>query len=90
MLENLSELLAILATVFGTLMSLGYFPQTLKIIKRKSSADVSVTTYLIFTPGILIWLLYGISLNNLALILSNVVALIGAFSIIITYFYYRK
>jgi MtN3 and saliva related transmembrane protein len=90
MLENLSELLAILATVFGTLMSLGYFPQTFKIIKRKSSADVSVTTYLIFTPGILIWLLYGISLNNLALILSNVVALIGAFSIIITYFYYRK
>ena len=90
MLENLVDILAILATVLGSLMSLGYFPQTYKIIKRKSSADVSVSTYLIFTPGIIVWLLYGISLNNLPLIISNIIALIGAVSVIIAYFHYKK
>ena len=90
MLENLSSILEILATIFGTIMSLGYFPQTIKMIRRKSSADVSVTTYLIFAPGVFIWLLYGVSLNNFPLIISNIIALIGAVSVVITYFVYKK
>lgn len=90
MLEQFSDILAVLATVFGTAMSLGYFPQVYKIIKRKSSADVSLTSYLIFAPGVIVWLLYGISLNNAALIIANTVALIGAFSVIASWFMYRK
>jgi len=89
MIENLSTL-EILVTIFGIIMPLGYLPQTFKMIRRKSSADVSVKTYLIFTIGTVVWLFYGISLNNLPLIISNIVALIGVISVIITYFKYKK
>ena len=65
------NIIAILATIAGIIMSLGYYPQAIKIIKKKSAKDVSPTTYLMFLPGIVIWLIYGISLNDLPLIIAN-------------------
>jgi len=90
MLESLSDIIGILATVIGILTSLGFYLQTFKIIRRKSSADVSVKAYFLFSIGIFFWFIYGISLNNLPLILSNIIALIGTVSVIITYFKYKK
>jgi len=90
MLEAYVNILELMATVFGSIMSLAYFPQAFKIYKRKSSADVSIVTYLIFFPGIVIWLLYGIGLNNFALIISNAIAFVGALTVIAAYFIYRK
>jgi len=81
--------LAILATIFGMTMSIGYFTQTAKIIKRKSSNDISLITYLIFGTGVTVWLLYGLSIKDFPIIISNIVALIGALSVIISYFFYK-
>lgn len=50
----MANIIAILATIAGVIMSLGYYPQAIKIIKRKSARDVSPTTYLMFFPGIVI------------------------------------
>ena len=80
------DILTTLAIIFGTAMSFGYFAQTHKILKQKSAKDVSLATYLFFTFGIIIWLLYGISINNYPIIISNVVFLIGAISVIVAYF----
>jgi len=90
MLENLSDIIGILATVIGIITSVGFYLQTFKIIRRKSSADVSVKAFFLFSIGIFTWFVYGISLNNLPLIISNVIALIGTVSVIITYFKYKK
>ena len=81
--------LAVLATIFGMAMSFGYFTQTYKIIKRKSARDVSLLTYLIFGSGVTVWLIYGISIEDLPIIISNIVAIIGAMSVILSYFAYR-
>ena len=80
------DTLAILTTIFGTMMSFGYFTQTYKIFKRKSAKDVSLGTYIFFTVGIAIWLTYGISIKNYPIIISNAVFLIGAISVIFAYF----
>ncbi|NIO44922.1 MAG: hypothetical protein GTN36_05220 [Candidatus Aenigmarchaeota archaeon] len=90
MLENLSDIIGILATVIGIITSVGFYLQTFRIIRRKSSADVSVKAFSLFSIGIFTWFVYGISLNNLPLIISNIVALIGTLSVIITYFKYKK
>lgn len=89
-LEAYSLTLALLATIFGTAMSFAYFPQIHKMYKRKSSADISLTMYLVFFPGLVIWLLYGLSISNIPLIVANVVGVIGAAGIIIAYFKYKK
>ncbi len=80
------DLLPLITTVFGTFMGLAYLPQTYKIFKRKSAKDVSLATYSLFGVGIFFWLLYGISITNYPIIISNAVALLGALSVILAYF----
>lgn len=80
------DFLPIITTIFGTFMGLAYFPQTYKIFKRKSAKDISLITYTFFGIGTIIWLIYGISISNIPIIISNVVALLGAGSVITAYF----
>lgn len=90
MLENLAEILAILATLFGVVMSVANLPQTVKIVRRKSCEDISLTTYLMLLPGAAVWLLYGISLSNFPLIISNLIGVLATLSVIVVYYIYKK
>ncbi len=90
MLETYATTLGWLAGILGSLMSLSYWPQIFKIYKRKSIADISILMYLIFFPGVTVWLMYGISMNNLPLIIANALGLIGVAVIIGQYIYYKK
>ena len=82
--------LAILTTLFGIAMSFGYFTQTYKIIRTKSVKGVSLATYIFFLIGIAMWLIYGLTIKDLPVIISNIVFLIGAIAVIIVYLVYRK
>jgi MtN3 and saliva related transmembrane protein len=90
MLENLAGVLAIAATAFGVLMSFANFPQTMKIIKKKSCSDVSLMTYIILFPGVLVWVLYGISISNIPIIITNFLSLLSVISVIVVYYIYRR
>jgi uncharacterized protein with PQ loop repeat len=90
MLEEMSLTLGTLAASFGIISCIGLFLQTLKIIRRKSSANISLESYLLFFFAGLLWLLYGISVSNPYLIIPNIVALIGIISVVIVYFIYKK
>jgi len=89
-LENYAGVLAIAATIMGSFMSLGYFPQIHKILKRKSVEDISLPTFLILFSGLVVWLLYGLSINSYPLIIANSIGLIGTLLIIILYFRYKR
>lgn len=82
--------LSTLTTICGVGMSFGYFTQLYRIIKRKKSKDISLLTYVIFSFGVFIWLIYGISIMNYPIIISNIVALIGAVSVLIFTLVYRR
>lgn len=84
------DTLAILTTIFGAAMSFGYFTQSYKIIKTKSVKGVSFATYLFFTFGITMWLIYGLSIRDFPIIISNLIFLIGAISVISVYLIYRR
>ena len=95
--ENLDSLmynhmilnLTILATVAGVLMALANYPQAIKIIKRKSSKDVSLLTFSIMLFGTIVWFIYGISIGNLPVIISYGIGLTGSSFVILAYFIYR-
>jgi len=74
------ELLGIIA---GTLTTISFLPQLVKVVKNKSAKDVSLLMFLIFTLGILLWLVYGILTFTLAIIIANSVTIILALSILI-------
>ena len=90
MLESLVGILAINATLFGLIMAVSGLPQAFKMIRRKSSADVSIITYLMLIGGATSWLLYGLSLADIPIIVSNAVGLISTVFVMSIYFVYKK
>ena len=56
MIDNI-ELIGLLAAILTTT---AFIPQVYKVIKTKSVKGLSLTTYLIFTTGVLFWLIYGL------------------------------
>lgn len=74
------ELFGLMAAI---LTSMAFAPQAIKTIKTKSTAGLSLGMYLIFTIGVICWLVYGIYLADIPIILANSITL--AFSSIILY-----
>tara|TARA_R110001583_G_scaffold49679_3_gene155479 strand:+ start:1628 stop:1885 length:258 start_codon:yes stop_codon:yes gene_type:complete len=64
------EIIGLIAAVLTTS---AFVPQVFKVWKSKSTESLSLTMYLAFFVGIVLWLVYGIHLNSLAMILSNTV-----------------
>lgn len=72
------EIIGLIAAVLTTS---AFVPQVYKVWKSKSTESLSLTMYLAFFVGIVLWLVYGIHLNSLAMILSNTVT--GALALIL-------
>tara|TARA_B110000881_G_scaffold156141_1_gene138977 strand:- start:461 stop:724 length:264 start_codon:yes stop_codon:yes gene_type:complete len=53
-----------------------FLPQALKVYKSKSTKDISLYMFIIFTIGVFSWLVYGIIISDLPIILANAVTLI--------------
>ncbi|MBS3078863.1 hypothetical protein J4218_01965 [Candidatus Pacearchaeota archaeon] len=83
-------ILSILATIFGTIGGLANLPQWIKIFRRKSAKDISIITYSFVFIAAIIWLLYGIEINNFPLILANVFGVINLGLVIIGWLIYGR
>ena len=84
---------------FDNIIILGYFaafcttisflPQALKIWKSNSSKDISLSMFVIFTVGVVCWLIYGILINDLPIVIANSFTLILSLFILIHKFVNR-
>ena len=63
----------IIGLVAGVLTTSAFVPQVYKTWKSKSADGLSLTMYLVFFVGIILWLIYGIYIPSLAMILANAV-----------------
>ncbi|WP_420320571.1 SemiSWEET family sugar transporter [Flagellimonas sp.] len=67
------ETLEIIGLVAATLTTSSFVPQVYKTWKHKSTRDISLTMYLVFIVGTVLWLYYGIQHDSLAIILANAI-----------------
>ena len=66
-----------------------FLPQAIKVYKTKSTKDISLYMFLIFTIGVLSWLIYGLIIADLPVILANAVTLVLSFFILIYKILYK-
>ena len=59
-----------------------WLPQAIRIIRTRDTKAISLVSYGAFAFGIALWLVYGVSLGDLPLILSNTVTLALQLSIV--------
>ena len=72
----------ILGIMAGTLTTISFIPQVIKIYKMKDAKDLSMITFCIFSCGVFLWLIYGIVTREWPITLANGVTLVLIFLII--------
>lgn len=65
----------LVATTYGVAMSLAPFLQARRMIQRRSSVDVSITYLAVLAVGFTLYFLYGLSISNRLLIITNTVSI---------------
>lgn len=73
--------------VAASLTTIAFVPQVIKTWRSRSAKDLSLGMFGIFSMGVLLWLTYGLLVNDLPIILANTFTLI--LSSIILYFKVR-
>ena len=74
----------ILGLVAGTITSITFLPQVVKIWQTKSAKDLSLMMLLLLMLGVVLWLIYGLVIMNAAIIYTNSMVLF--MSLIMLYF----
>jgi len=77
---DIYEVIGLIAAVLTTS---AYVPQVYKTWRAKSAGNLSLTMYIVMFVGIILWLIYGIHLNSLAMILANSVTTVLTFLLIV-------
>ena len=55
----------------AALTTIAFLPQVIRTWKLKNAEHLSLPTFLIFSIGIFLWLVYGILISNLPIIVAN-------------------
>ena len=77
--ETLMETVGLVAAALTTF---SFLPQVIKTWKSRSAEDLSLGMFTMMVIGVILWLIYGLSLNNLPMILANSVTLLLSGSIL--------
>ena len=73
----------ITGSLAGCLTTIAFIPQVVRTWKTRSAQDISLFMFLLFSCGVLLWLIYGILLHALPIILANGITLALSTSILV-------
>jgi len=73
------EVIGLIAAALG---GAALFPQVMKVLRTKSTKDISREMFLLLAGSIFLWLVYGFLLNNVPIIIANFFGLIQALLIL--------
>lgn len=63
----------LIGTIAATLTTLSFLPQAILVLKTKETRGISLGMYSVFTLGVALWIIYGITLKAWPIIIANAV-----------------
>jgi MtN3 and saliva related transmembrane protein len=73
----------LLGMAAGTLTTIAYLPQVIKVWKTRSTHDISMGMFITLCLGLIMWTFYGFSINSTPVIVANIISLILAFTVLV-------
>ena len=73
----------IIGIAAGILCTISFIPQVVIIVRTKKTKDLSLMTFSILSLGVLLWLIYGILINDFPIIMTNGVILVLSVLIVV-------
>jgi len=74
--------ISLLGILAGFCTTLAFVPQVVRTWRTRTAGDLSLTTFLVFSVGVALWLAYGVALGDIAIIAANTVTLVLALTIL--------
>ena len=68
----------LIGSLAGALTTISFLPQVIKTYRSRCAKGLSLGMFLLFTLGILMWLIYGIGINKPPIIVANSITLVMA------------
>jgi MtN3 and saliva related transmembrane protein len=78
----MSDPVTALGFLAGVFTTAAFVPQLVRASRSRSTKDLSLPMFLIFTTGVLLWLLYGIAIRSAPVVAANGVTLVLAGAIL--------
>ena len=66
----------------GILTTIAFIPQVVKTWRSGSAEDISLFMFVLFSTGVLLWLIYGIAVDSMPIVAANAVTLVLALFIL--------
>ncbi len=88
-MENMNAM-DFLGLVAGTLTTIAFVPQLLKVWDSKSAKDISYIMFITFIIGIVLLEFYGWGIHSLPVIIFNVITFFLALAILILKFIFEQ
>jgi MtN3 and saliva related transmembrane protein len=67
----------------AALTTFAFIPQVVKSWRSRSTGDLSSTMLVVFTVGIVLWLIYGIGTDSMPVILANAMTLVLSATLVV-------
>lgn len=67
----------------GALTTIAFIPQARKVWTTRSTKDISLAMYVVFTSGVVLWLAYGYLIASRPVMLANSITLVFALYILL-------
>ena len=72
--------------VAACLTTLSFLPQAINVIATRNTQGISGLMYIMFVCGLVMWLIYGVMIEDTAVSMANLMTLVFAMPILIVKF----
>jgi MtN3 and saliva related transmembrane protein len=76
------QLTELIGTLAALLTTISFIPQVAKVLVERRTDGLSTGMYVLFTLGVLLWMIYGILISSIPTVAANVVTFILAASVL--------
>lgn len=72
-MSNMVNIIGYSASILSTI---AFLPQAYKVVRTKEVEGISLLTYTIFVASVILWFVYGVFINDIPIIASNIVCIV--------------
>ncbi|MFP5596423.1 SemiSWEET transporter [Kluyvera sp. 142486] len=80
------EWASVIGYLAACLTTLSFLPQAIKVIVTRNTQGISGLMYIMFVCGLVMWLIYGVMIEDTAVSMANLMTLLFAMPILIIKF----
>jgi len=87
--KSIMDLIIVLGLIGAMLTTVSFVPQLIKVCRTRSTKDISAGMLVLFSSAFIVWLTYGILIEDIPLIIANTFAIVQAIIILIFKIIYK-